>query len=168
MSHFSNFVLLWWCLGHCCLNGGVYCLSVSACIYGFMFYFNDKGNMEQTNQTSPARAKSAYFTLVQHWSDRDRHMQHRDSVFGWLRKSSRWSNEKHTWGNKCCTKVKYHFDDLTQNISHAHTFCEDIKIQFTEEDKSYFSITWSRFDSFTHVIFTCANGAVFRELVNIR
>lgn len=32
-SHFWNFVHLWWCLGHC------YFLSVSACIYGFMFLF---------------------------------------------------------------------------------------------------------------------------------
>lgn len=29
-------------------------------------FFNDKGNMEQTNQTSPARAKSAQFNLVEH------------------------------------------------------------------------------------------------------
>lgn len=54
--------LLWWCLGHCCLNGGIYCARVSAHIYVLLvFVFYDKGNMEQTNQTSPFRAKSAKF-----------------------------------------------------------------------------------------------------------
>lgn len=33
---FSNFVLLWWCFGRCCWNGGIFRLSVSACIYCFM------------------------------------------------------------------------------------------------------------------------------------
>lgn len=32
----------------------------------FFVFFNDKGNMEQTNQTGPSGAKSAYFTVVQH------------------------------------------------------------------------------------------------------
>lgn len=44
-------------------------VSVSVRAFMVIFVFDDKGNVEQTNQTSPVRAKRVYFTLVQHLSD---------------------------------------------------------------------------------------------------
>lgn len=149
LTHFSNVVLVMmfgallfkqWCsLSQCLL-----------CIYSFMFvFFNDKGNMEQTNQTSPARARSAQlgrtfniehrhvgFLSCWHFL-KDLQMTHTARRFsaviiGLIGRE----NEV----DKAIKKVKYHFEYFPC----AHCVCEDIYIS----EESTFSIIWLMRHSF--------------------
>ena len=78
-----------------------YCHSVSACIYSLFCFFYDKGNIEQTNQTSRARAKMHVPPCYNIWlrapgvwlncdwltfvfSDTSWHMQNLGAVTIWL------------------------------------------------------------------------------------